>query len=142
MRPIVGRHVAHHLAGHHVAHHLLVLGVGRVALLNGAVVRLVVSVNALKYMPSGGTVSVSVTSHDELAQLTVADDGPGISPDDVPMVFERFWRGDNARHVTGGGIGLTIVAELGRAHGGTASVDSGRQAGAAFIVTLPQQPGC
>ena len=96
--------------------------------------------NALKYTPRGGTVAVSVTSHNDGARLTVADNGPGISPDDAPLVFERFWRGDNARHVTGSGIGLTIVDELARAHGGTASVDSGRGAGAAFIVSLPK-PG-
>lgn len=95
--------------------------------------------NALKYTPRGGTVAVSVTSHDDGARLTVADDGPGISPDDAPLVFERFWRGDNARHVTGSGIGLTIVDELARAHGGTASVDTGHGAGAAFIVSFPKR---
>jgi two-component system sensor histidine kinase BaeS len=94
--------------------------------------------NALKYTPRDGTVAVSVTAHDEWAQLTVADDGPGISPDEAPLVFERFWRGANARHVTGSGIGLTIVAELTRAHGGSVSVNSGHGDGAAFIVSLPK----
>lgn len=94
--------------------------------------------NALKYTPRGGNVAVSVTPHDEVARLTVTDDGPGISPDDAPLVFERFWRGDNARHVTGSGIGLTIVNELAKAHGGNASLDSVPGSGAAFIVSLPK----
>jgi signal transduction histidine kinase len=70
----------------------------------------------------------------------VADDGEGIDPADLPHVFERFYRADAARggHDAGSGIGLTIVAAIVRAHGGSVRADSrGRGTGARFTIRLP-----
>jgi two-component system sensor histidine kinase BaeS len=93
--------------------------------------------NALKYTPPGGRVEVRVTTDRDTAQLTVRDNGPGIPPDELPHVFRRFWRGDAGRNVTGSGIGLTVVAELIRAHRGTVEVESPAGGGTSVVVTLP-----
>ena len=70
--------------------------------------------------------------------LTVADTGPGIPADELPHVFDRFFRGRTARPA-GSGIGLTVVAELAAAHGGTAEAASQPGCGATFTVRLPAQ---
>ncbi len=95
--------------------------------------------NALRYTGSGGAVNVRVARVGQDAILEVADTGPGIAPDDLQHIFMRFWRGDRSRSpATGGtGIGLAIVRELVRAHGGTMDVDSSLGTGATFRVTLP-----
>ena len=92
--------------------------------------------NALKFVPAGGTVRVSTTTTDGNATLTVCDDGPGIAEEDLPRVFDRFYRGRTVR--TGGsGIGLAVVATLVRAHGGDVTVSNGQAGGACFQVRLP-----
>ena len=68
----------------------------------------------------------------------VADNGPGISPADREHVFERFWRGRAAGAVAGRGIGLAVVDEIVRAHGGGITVDTGPRGGARFTATLPR----
>jgi two-component system sensor histidine kinase BaeS len=93
--------------------------------------------NALKYTPPGGRVEVRVTNDRGTAQLAVRDTGPGIPPDELPHVFRRFWRGEAGRNVTGSGIGLTVVAELIRAHRGTVGVESPPGGGTRVVVTLP-----
>ena len=93
--------------------------------------------NAVKFTPAGGIVRLTVAPLDHLVRLEVADTGPGIPPDELPHVFERFWRGAASR--TGGsGIGLAIVAELATAHGGRATVESALGHGATFTVLLPR----
>ena len=82
-------------------------------------------------------VGVDVTgSH---VEVTVADEGPGISPEDQEKIFERFWRADpaRARKTGGSGLGLAIVASLVDAHGGTVLVQSAPGAGTTFTVRLP-----
>ena len=84
-------------------------------------------------------MSLSVRQVGGEAVLEVADSGIGISAEDIPHVFTRFWRGEKSRsRVTGGaGIGLTIVRELVRAHGGRITVESTVGQGSAFRVIIP-----
>jgi len=96
--------------------------------------------NALRYTDAGGRVSITVRTAGDDAVLEVADTGIGISVEDVPHVFTRFWRGEKSRsRATGGaGIGLSIVKELVRAHGGHVSVESVPGGGSVFRVLIPQ----
>jgi two-component system sensor histidine kinase BaeS len=93
--------------------------------------------NALKFTPTGGGVAVVVEPIETLAKLVVADTGRGIPAGELPHVFERFWRGSGTDRSTGSGIGLAIVAELVKAHGGTVAVDSPKGDGTTFTVLLP-----
>lgn len=82
--------------------------------------------NALRYTPEGGRVHVHATDEGETALIVVEDTGIGISPDDLPYVFERFYRADKSRNRKsgGGGIGLAIVKKLVDAHGGSIAIES------------------
>ena len=93
--------------------------------------------NALKFTPAGGEVALEVRPEGGVALLRVADTGPGIPEAELPHVFDRFWRGERARRVAGSGIGLAVVAELVRAHGGQVEVSSPPGEGATFSVRLP-----
>jgi heavy metal sensor kinase len=95
--------------------------------------------NAIKYTPEGGNVSISVTRRDNHAVLEVADSGLGISADDLPHVFERFYRADKARsrQMGGTGLGLSIVRSICSAHGGQVTVNSTEGRGSLFHVELP-----
>src|SRR5206468_3752509 len=70
--------------------------------------------NAAKFSPSGGTVTVRLAD----GTLSVADEGPGISEDDLPHVFDRFYRSTQARSTPGSGLGLAIVEQVAARHGG------------------------
>ena len=100
--------------------------------------------NAIQYNRPDGEVRVKLESQSGLAMLTVADMGPGISGEDLPHVFERFYRGDKSRTAGDGhaGLGLAIARAIVEAHGGTIEVSSQPGAGATFTVALPatQQP--
>jgi histidine kinase len=95
--------------------------------------------NALCYTPSGGRVDVSLVIEGAAARLTVRDTGCGIAPEDLPHIFERFYRGDKSRtRATGGaGIGLTIARHIVQHHGGTITVSSQPGAWSTFEVILP-----
>ncbi len=95
--------------------------------------------NALKYTPAGGRVEVQVVPRDGEVAVTVADTGRGIPPDDLPHVFERFYRADRSRTRGSGGtgLGLAIAKHIVEAHGGQISVRSRLDEGTAFIFTLP-----
>jgi two-component system, OmpR family, sensor histidine kinase BaeS len=97
--------------------------------------------NALRYTEPGGRITVTVSQHDGEAIVEVGDDGVGISGDDLPYIFERFWRAEQsrARKTGGAGIGLAIVRELVRAHDGRIDVQSKPGQGSRFTVTLPAQ---
>ena len=92
--------------------------------------------NAIKFTPAGGNITVSVASADGDARLIVEDNGPGIADEELPHVFERFWRGRSTRDAAGSGVGLAVVAELVRAHGGRVEADNQPGGGARFTVTL------
>ena len=96
--------------------------------------------NALKYCPSGATVRVSAQAKEGQVQASVADDGPGIPPEHLPRLFERFYRVDagRSRELGGTGLGLSIVKHLAEAMGGTVTVDSRVGAGTTFTFTLPR----
>ena len=95
--------------------------------------------NALRYTPRGGTVTVCLDSADETVTIAVKDTGPGIAPEHLPHLFERFYRAESARDRESGGVGLglAIVKEIAEAHGGTVRVESEVGKGSVFTVTLP-----
>lgn len=96
--------------------------------------------NALAYTPPGGEVRVSLTDAEGECRVCVADTGVGIAPEDLPHVFDRFFRGDKSRANTGGsGLGLSIVLSIVQAHGGQIEVESGPGRGSRFLVTLPTE---
>lgn len=97
--------------------------------------------NAVKFTPPGGTVTVTVEPAGGSVRLVVADTGPGIQPDELPHLFDRFWRGRAATGTPGSGVGLTVVAELVRAHDGRIQVTSTPGTGTAFTVCLPAAAG-
>jgi two-component system, OmpR family, sensor histidine kinase BaeS len=93
--------------------------------------------NALKFTPSHGSVRLELRGRNHEAVITITDTGPGIAPEDLPRVFERFYRGHGVR-ANGSGIGLTVVRELAEAQGGSVQVSSEPGAGARFTVRLPR----
>lgn len=93
--------------------------------------------NAAKFTPAGGRVDLSVSPHPDAAELRVRDTGPGVASEELPHLFERFWRGRSAHSTSGSGIGLAITAELVHAHDGDVQVISRPGAGATFVVRLP-----
>jgi two-component system, OmpR family, sensor histidine kinase BaeS len=93
--------------------------------------------NALKFTSGGGTVTVAVRPAGAAAVLTVADTGVGIPADELPHIFDRFWRGRQAAQTSGSGIGLAIAAELARAHGGELAARSAPGDGTTMTLTLP-----
>lgn len=89
--------------------------------------------NAVKWSPPGGTVRVQL----EGDRLRVADQGPGIAEEDLPYVFDRFYRSDTARNTPGTGLGLSIVAQAAQRHGGRVTAGRSAQGGAEFTMRLP-----
>ncbi len=98
--------------------------------------------NAIRHTPRGGTVALCARATEGSVRIDVADTGVGIAPDELPHVFERFWRAEKSRsRQTGGsGLGLSIVRKLAEAHGGTVTAHSAPGAGAVFRLTLPLLP--
>jgi two-component system sensor histidine kinase MprB len=88
--------------------------------------------NAVKYSPPGAPIEVTVRE----GEVVVADRGPGIAEEDLPRIFDRFYRAAGARSKPGAGLGLAIVREAAEAHGGQATAESGAD-GARFRLTLP-----
>jgi signal transduction histidine kinase len=99
--------------------------------------------NAVQYTPSGGRIAVAVGAHDGYATVEVVDDGPGIAPEHLARVFERFYRADAARTrgEGGTGLGLAIAKSLVEAHRGELSLTSQPGAGTRALVTLPRAAG-
>ena len=95
--------------------------------------------NALRYTPPASPIEVRVEPRVEHAELVVADHGPGVDPEHLEHVFERFYRAERSRtrESGGSGLGLSIVASIVAAHGGTVRVERTPGGGASFIVDLP-----
>jgi len=93
--------------------------------------------NALKYTPAGGTIRVTAERAGGKARLTVSDSGPGIPPDQLPRIFDRFYQADASRTGRGMGLGLAIARTFVEAHGGRIAAGNLPESGARFTVTLP-----
>jgi two-component system sensor histidine kinase BaeS len=94
--------------------------------------------NAIKYTPSGGTVSVEAKTDENELRVCVSDTGPGIDPQGQAHIFEPFYRiNSNVYSAHGLGLGLTIVRDLVRAHGGEVDVASEPGHGSHFTLRLP-----
>lgn len=95
--------------------------------------------NALQHTPAGGRVDLQVWAEGAHAMVRVTDTGPGIAPDDLPRIFDRFYRSGRtgARAVGGSGLGLAIVRSLVALHGGTVEAESAQGQGSRFTVALP-----
>lgn len=93
--------------------------------------------NALKFTPEGGRVAVAVATDGATCSLLVTDSGCGIAAQDLPHVFDRFYRSDRSRNIPGNGLGLALVKAIATRYGGTVSVRSESGTGTAVTVTLP-----
>jgi two-component system OmpR family sensor kinase/two-component system sensor histidine kinase BaeS len=96
--------------------------------------------NAVRHTPAGGAITLRVEPVEEGVRILVRDTGEGIPAEDLPYVFDRFWKGDRSRSRAGGagsGLGLAIARQLVQAHGGTICVESEPGKGTTFAVELP-----
>ncbi|MFN8459196.1 MAG: ATP-binding protein [Anaerolineae bacterium] len=105
--------------------------------------------NAIKYSRPGDSITVTASAQSDQTRITIADTGPGIPPEHLPYLFERFYRVDKARsrhgtaetqNSSGAGLGLSIAAWLAKAHGGRIEVASQVNQGATFTIWLPLHP--
>lgn len=96
--------------------------------------------NAIRHTPDSGTITVSTQLTENTAQVIVQDNGSGIPPDDLPHIFESFYRVDYARHrdIGGRGLGLSIVKQIMHDHGGDVTVESTLDEGSTFTLTFPK----
>ncbi len=96
--------------------------------------------NAVKYTPENGSIKITISKANDSVKYSIKDNGIGIPSEDLPFVFERFYRADKSRNrnTGGSGIGLAIVRSIVNAHGGTVSVTSTYGEGSEFILSFPQ----
>jgi two-component system phosphate regulon sensor histidine kinase PhoR len=93
--------------------------------------------NAVKFTPKGGAIRMTARPADGAVSITVADTGEGIPPEDLPRIFERFYRGDRSRGGSGTGLGLAVARHAVEAHGGSIHVQSRLGEGSTFTLSLP-----
>ncbi len=96
--------------------------------------------NALKYTPPEGTVMVSLNGDQGQVFVSISDTGIGISEDDLPNIFNRFYRCDQSRSQAGVGLGLSLVMAIAHSHGGDVAATSSPGKGSTFTVSLPRKP--
>ena len=92
--------------------------------------------NAFKFTPEGGRVSLRAFAREGRAEITIRDSGPGIAPENLPHIFERFWRTDRGAR-SGAGLGLTICKGIVEAHNGQIWAESSVGVGTTFHVSIP-----
>jgi two-component system sensor histidine kinase MprB len=93
--------------------------------------------NAAKFGPPEGPIQVRLAD----GELIVRDHGPGIDPDDLPFIFDRFYRATSSRAAPGAGLGLAVVREIALGHGGTVVAEPALDGGAVLRLTLPVRDG-
>ncbi len=93
--------------------------------------------NAVKFTPAGGSIRVRARASDGTIAFSVTDTGPGVAPEDLPRIFERFYKADKSRAGGGTGLGLAIARHIVQAHGGRIWVESIEGKGATFNFTIP-----
>jgi signal transduction histidine kinase len=96
--------------------------------------------NALKFTPEEGRIRIALESYNGSVELRIADSGPGIDKDDLPFIFERFFRGRRGRNESGKGLGLSLCREIVKLHGGEISAANQPGGGTEFVVILPASP--
>jgi two-component system sensor histidine kinase BaeS len=103
-----------------------------------------VAANAIRHTPEGGTVTLCAQPSAEFVKITVSDNGPGIAPEHLAHIFDRFYKADAARAGTpvrsGSGLGLSIVRAIVHRHGGEISAANQPGGGAVFTLLLPAAP--
>ena len=98
--------------------------------------------NAVKYNQDGGRVEVKIAVGPEALSVSVSDTGPGIAPEDLPNIFQRFYRvAGTEDHVKGTGLGLCVAKRIVEMHGGEITVESELGVGTTFTFTLPVAQG-
>lgn len=97
--------------------------------------------NALRYAGAGRSVAIEARRDGSHAELVVRDDGPGIAAEDLPRVFDAFYRGNHTEHVGGSGLGLHLARTFVERHGGSISADAVTPHGTRFVVRLPLHEG-
>ncbi len=95
--------------------------------------------NALRFTPEGGTIQISITVKAAHSEVTVSDNGYGITPEHLPRVFDRFYRVDSSRSSDGAGLGLALVKSIVDLHGGSAKIESEVNRGTTATLTFPKQ---
>ncbi len=93
--------------------------------------------NAVKFTPVGGVITISAAPDGELVEFRVKDTGVGVSPDELPRLFERFYKADRARRSQGTGLGLAIAKHIVQAHGGSIWAEPNQNQGTVFVFRLP-----
>lgn len=93
--------------------------------------------NAIKYSPEGSEVALRAREAGGRVEISVADHGFGIPPEELPRIWERLYRGDKSRSQRGLGLGLSFVRAIMTAHGGRAEVSSAVGSGSTFVLSLP-----
>lgn len=96
--------------------------------------------NAVKYSPPETNVSLVASFGEEGAVIDISDEGPGIPEDDLPHIFEKYYRGKTAQQQQGNGLGLAVVRTIVEAHGGRVNAQNRPQGGAQFTINLPPSP--
>lgn len=95
--------------------------------------------NAIKFTPAGGRVELRAQAECQRTVLVVSDTGPGIAPDELPHIFDRFWQGAHSQDA-GAGLGLSISRAIAKTHGGDISVETAPERGTTFTIVLPTSP--